>query len=1040
MTEQKVSISEMNSRAIARSRYFGLMYRRYKHIRLIEMTDEHEDPINLRRIFVPMRVDKQDIDEEKMAGPDEVSKEKLPGAALWDFLIENPFVSLSGRPGSGKSTLVQAIILELCGDHVSSFRKAMAKGRGMAPIPLILRNIPNLEKCDNLDELLEIWWEECQFQATADRLPLDLPRLKDSFDHKKEAYPVLMLFDGIDEVGGPDNRKKIYEMAEEAERRGHRVLLTGRPGGFTELSCKPSYLLPFAWEQINSFIRDWYRLRKDWERKQKDGINRFLEALQDLRRSYLLTLSRRPIFLTLMALVHCSRNEMPHGRAALYKAIVDLYLIRQERSRRLKETKEGKIMPHWPDQEKRMVLGYLAWLSQKKGSEEKNSDKQKRQVVWKKEKLLEAIKVQLSGRKYGRFTVLKNESCEDILNYFMHPAGLLIEPEPEKIQFAHLSFQEYLCADFLYGRGRVKGLKTYLKTELFSRIGQPGWDEVGMLLLAIHAEETQNEGHFEMLTWLDLSNGHQAGLLVKALKGRELPFTDEEREAWLPVAVGCFLTHPDRGFGEQLSQWPENLRQSGLNLIKELFDDYDHESLWKVLEDRLDDCIPPGIEELESYPYFKSLKDRWMPPPNDSTWSGGFGEEEARAYSLLSIVIDTEWASDNNDSYSYVLPFDSPLTNSIAGWFEERMNPKYSSDSQASSSLWYRENDDDSLVPVITNAGNILDAIVPDKGELWKKAVGRIAPDIIVLQGELYNDDYHNYCSQPSVLLSLFPRQNLCRRTSLGTAFYQAIVFFETISLGKHFFLFSKKRSRLLSRSQSQSRVWSRSWSWSRLRSWLLLHSRSRLRSRLRSQSQSQSRLRSRSQSQSQSLSIPESIKTKMSIVENYINKHNPYKEVLLSFYQALERYFYHYAGQDWFAEQSESPEMVKRRGHRIGEPLPKHLNLFDENGIPLEEQKRENLLKLKNWLDNDNEILKFFFPKGLPAQDRKMLLSDLALLKTQAWSPQAAVRAILADWLEDEPVRTCSMKNSEAMLEKACDDLIKKLNIKPEAKTKTGR
>ncbi|MCP4648228.1 MAG: hypothetical protein GY852_10945, partial [bacterium] len=131
------------------------------------------------------------------------------------------------------------------------------------------------------------------------------------------------------------------------------------------------------------------------------------------------------------------------------------------------------------------------------------------------------------------------------------------------------------------------------------------------------------------------------------------------------------------------------------------------------------------------------------------------------------------------------------------------------------------------------------------------------------------------------------------------------------------------------------------------------------------------------------------------------------------------------YAAHDWFNEQAESPDLMKSRGLRPGEPLPAELGLFDNQGRPFPVQHRSNWEHLQKWLENDNAILQFFVPEGLSKQDRQLLETDLAILKKQPWSPQAAVKAILADWPENEPERPYSMENSEARLMEACDALI---------------
>jgi len=1094
----KTSIAETNARATARGRFQQWLHKRYQRLDLVEIADE-PDPISLRQIFVPVQAAEQDIHDEYMGKPNEVEQEELPGQAVWNLLAQQDFMALSGRPGSGKTILVQAIVVELCGRHQSPLRQQLLTKvqRGILPLPIILRGIPDIDKLHNLDALLAVWWKNQAEQAEEDKIPLDLARLHDSF--AKENYPGLILFDGIDEVGGPQTRNHVLQLAREAHQQGYRVLITGRPSGYQNLSEENAqtfqvhYLLPFAWPQIKPFIQGWYALRNEWKTKQKKGVDNFLSALKDLQRPYLLTLSRRPIFLTLMALVHCTKNEMPYGRADLYRAIVDLYLHRQERHRQHKWDLEGCPMPHWPENEPRLVLGHLALLSQQKGSgldKEKrdnslfeNSDPDVRRVIWTRTDILKAIEKQLDEGP-GRFTSLEPKDSSELLNYFLFPAGLLIEPAENHIQFAHLSFQEYLCAEFLYERGDIEGLRVYLEKNLFPQLNQPGWDEVGMLLSIVRAMKTRNEGHFELLSWLNPTFVHQADLLVNALTGGELSFTPKERIAWLPVLLACALIHPDREYGEKLARVPDfNDGGKGLDLLIQLFQATDDEAAWQVLVKALQDNKEHHIPKPQQHVLNTDMQQRWNHlSTSDNSWKVKFNQSEARAHSLLRLFNESNWVVPKNKMNPIG---DTTLQQTITEWLTRRLQ-------HTPDLLWSRNKD---KLPISTLTCFELDILLPQQGPLWEAVVSSLPLDAWLLQGEAVADEilFWNIFSQACALLTLYPLEPLPKRMQLALQLYQALIVGEAAAFGSGFANYSQLRSLSRSLSLSLSLEWEQEQrdllklilDWEQKLRYLLkrerelrdllelelryllewerelrdLLERERCRSRARSMVRSRllsrelSRLRSLARELSRELSLSrklsrdsrelarklvqelsQELSRELSLykalkkIADYFVEHEQKEAILEPFALSLEKFSYHYAAHDWFKEQAEDPDLMRSRGLRPAEPLPVELGLFDEQGLLLATQQRENWLKFQAWLENDEAILSFTFPDGLNPDEKQSLLDDLALLRQQPWSPQAAVKAILEDWPDTEPTRECSLAASEEMLLEASRRFLKEV------------
>lgn len=598
-----MSPAGINARAAARGDLARWLMRRYGAIELVEIADE-PDPINLRQIFIPLRLSPQPISESD-------SDEATVGDDAWDIVARERFLAISGLPGSGKSTLTKALISEIHGSHESRLRNALRGRHGIAAVPFILRELGDLSSVRSIEDLFERWWSILERQLTSSKAPndrklqtpitLDIPRLRESFSPGGENFSALYLFDGIDEVGGLEIRNNILRIASEVVKLGHRVVLTGRPGGFeglslpivsatlsaevkadtraesallggvlgaaiggksgallgaglgllagepkTEISeqsvaAKLFYIAPLVEAQIEDFIGRWYSLRPEWQGKRDSGIKSFLDGVRDKRRSYLRELARRPIFLTLMALVHCTRNDMPHGRVELYKAIIDNYLVRQDRHRQIRENINGHPMPHWPDIEKRLALGYLAWESQKRRSQERTG--KENAVVWPKEDLIQQVAKLLTTTKYGRFSVLHPEDAEALVDYLLHPASLLVEPVVGQIQFAHLSFQEYLCADYLQGRMSVRSNETF-RNEIACRLTEPGWNEVALQAFAIHAEKTHNEGHLDLISQINIENVEEAQLLLDVVTGKEVPFSRTDRESYAPIIALSMLLHP----------------------------------------------------------------------------------------------------------------------------------------------------------------------------------------------------------------------------------------------------------------------------------------------------------------------------------------------------------------------------------------------------------------------------------------------------------------------------------------------------------------
>lgn len=1089
----------INSRFSARGTYYRWLIQQYGSIPMLELQEDNQDPISLRKIFVPLRLDAEDRDESSINPPEkfhEESEENQLGQDAFEDIIKHDFLVISGRPGAGKTTLIKALINELCGTHSSQFRNRMHKRYGAVfTIPVILRELPDIESVNNLDDLLTQWWgrlgelSQLAFDKKTFTEKLDLVNLKLSLEH--DDLQLLILFDGIDEVGSFDLRSKIYQIAQDAKSRGFRTILTGRPSGLADLhnavkkgvldhskhinvskrkvedlsstvgtqlelastwldsedqrdwqtvidSIPPideelnlfisyrsdieqwRFIQPLTRPQIDLFIKKWYQLDPTWVSKLGTHPEEFKRALADPQRDHLLPLARRPIFLSLMAIVHCTKNEMPHGRAELYKTIVDVYLTRQRKHRRLKQTTTGDNMPQWDSHEPRTALGYLAWRSMHKGSgKEGNED---RRILWKREDLeVELQKALTSALKFSEVTA---SDAGSLINYYLNPAGLLIEPVEGYIQFAHLSFQEYLCAEYLQGQMSGRRMEKQWKQEVLEHLSSPGWQEVALLLLTVHANKTQNRGHFELISYLDVSIYQQARLMFSSLLGKELPVQAGDRQHWLSLLIMVALVHPKLPEIKYFHLWPD-LNDVGLECVSKMlliFNETDGKAVWQYLMDLKCGDSPLAWQEeyFEDFDsYLDPISKRWATPLKDESWIVEKDTSEAQRYSLLNLIIESRWGGfDPNDA-------DQPLKNKNLQALLSEFYKK--------SPLWDRKDNKWKihisyyLLEKCFNRGSIFETVIRNSIPLsmWLLMVENTA--------------------SASIISSIESKEVISeQRTRLSLAFYQWQQLLEILSFGKGTRVpFKKLMSKSLLKPSSiylQRRQIVNTRSDDRQRPQIMANLISFL---------MLSGVRPIAGEQYSSLS--KAISDVVSLEPNFLrpndlgawyvdnldlllqvgkipNVKDSDKEQLGLLSDMVISAGGNSAAWVWFFQQSESPQLLVNRGGRANEPLPRELGLFNRDGLPHDIQERDHLLNLKEWVWDDENWLSFIFPnEDLTEEVRQLLLSDIAELKQQDWSPYRLLDELVSSWPENEKHRDFSKKSGESRMTNALEEFLAK-------------
>lgn len=272
---------------------------------------------------------------------------KTRAVSALEAAILNQHLVLTGEPGSGKSTFIDHLTQALALQRWECLPGWPERERNALPIPVLLREFARwLEErkkpvqagahlvwdyiCDDLNQ-----W---QLSAAANVLEKAL-----------EDDRAVVLLDGLDEVPAEDEAR-LTLVKDSVQRfveryRDNRHLVTCRVLSYQE----PHWQLPartfpdvelarFTENQIDRFITAWYQeAGAKWRRLLPADIPTLADKLRRaVRRKELWRLAPNPLLLTVMALVHSQKRELPEKRALLYEAAVDILLQDRAPDKKLK--------------------------------------------------------------------------------------------------------------------------------------------------------------------------------------------------------------------------------------------------------------------------------------------------------------------------------------------------------------------------------------------------------------------------------------------------------------------------------------------------------------------------------------------------------------------------------------------------------------------------------------------------------------------------------------------------------------------------------
>ncbi|MGH6801890.1 MAG: DUF4062 domain-containing protein, partial [Methyloceanibacter sp.] len=290
--------------------------------------------IDLEELYVPLQaiVDLRGSGDNVFADSSD-AEAKLRGQGSREIPLMDAFqhakkrkrrgIVILGDPGSGKTTHLKRLLLAcLCQDP-----EGLGLPAGTLPVFLPLRELDDLSK--GIDAFIEQTLDDPHLQMTAGFGARLLNR-----GH------LLLLFDGLDEVSDPKERAKVARWLERAAqaRPNCTLVVTCRFAGYDNASqLGPDFLQlhlrPLTPELSETFIRNWYGVVETYLARDpaqgaitaQQRAEELVERLRapDFRSARMAEMTRNPLLLANLCLVHRDRHTLPHGRYELYDECIE---------------------------------------------------------------------------------------------------------------------------------------------------------------------------------------------------------------------------------------------------------------------------------------------------------------------------------------------------------------------------------------------------------------------------------------------------------------------------------------------------------------------------------------------------------------------------------------------------------------------------------------------------------------------------------------------------------------------------------------------
>ena len=324
---------------------------------------------------------------------------------------EKQFLMVLGAPGSGKSTFLRKMGLEVL--------KGSGREYEHHCIPVFLELKRFNSKDIDLEKRIINEFETCGF-----------PDAQRFTNKALEEGKLLILLDGLDEVPSRYVNRTILAIQDFVDRhKKNRYIASCRIAAYRNSFRRFSdvVMAEFEDDQIQKYIGNWFRSAED---QKSDTAAKCWQVLQQHPGAR--ELAHSPLLLTFLCLVYDHSQNFPSNRSTLYRKALRILLEEWAAEKRL-------------ENQRQIYEGLSVELEESLLSEIAAKGFNKDQLFFSQRELVERIKAFLASN----LNAPKHLDGEAVLEAIAVQQGILVERAEDAYSFSHLTLQEHLTAQYI---------------------------------------------------------------------------------------------------------------------------------------------------------------------------------------------------------------------------------------------------------------------------------------------------------------------------------------------------------------------------------------------------------------------------------------------------------------------------------------------------------------------------------------------------------------------------------------------------------------